>query len=83
MDLVLANNILQVMMNLPVEALFEAPANPSNRFIFQHQLFCLARGKFAFPIPVVVLLSKPPPGSVGATSDESFKLRFDVVWDTV
>ncbi len=78
--------ILDVKVNLHLDEFFETPVNPhicGHRFEFHHQLFHLARRKFAFPLRIVDPWSKLPHKAVDAAPNEIFKLRLDMVWDTL
>ncbi len=85
-DLILAYNILHGRVNLPINEFFATPVNPNlrgHRFKLRHQLYHLARRKFAFPVRIVEPRNKSPPEVVDSASEKIFKLRLNGVWDTM
>ncbi len=73
-------------MNLPIDELFETPANPNlrgHRSKLRHQLSHSARRKFDFPVRIVEPWNKLPPEVVDSASEEIFKRRLHGGWDTL
>ncbi len=79
-DLILAYNLVKGRLNVPVDEIFEAPAERNlqrHHFQLRHRRFRLARRKAAFSVRLPKHWNKLPLEVVTAPSVEAFKRLLD------